>query len=55
MEEIKKQAKQAADDFLNNKKQYRLGFVEAEQSNPITKTLGQTFRKETEAGVRMLL
>ena len=55
MEEIKKQAKQAADDFLNNEKQYRLGFVEAEQSNPITKTLGQTFRKETEAGVRMLL
>lgn len=55
MEEIRKQAQQAADDFLNNEKQYRLGFIEAEQSNPITKTLGQTFRKDTEAGVRMLL
>ena len=55
MDEIKKQAQQAADDFLNNETQYRLGFIEAEQSNPITKTVGQTFRKNTAAGVRMLL
>ena len=55
MSDIKKKARELSRDFLENEKQYRLGFVEAEQSNPLTKTLGETFVKSTKEGVEMLL
>ena len=55
MDQLKKQARELSVDFLENEKQYRLGFVEAEQPNPKTASLGETTVKNTEAGVRMLL
>lgn len=53
--EFRKEAKKLADDFLENEKEYMLGFVEAEQQNPLTQTLGETFRKSTSDGVKMLI
>lgn len=55
MKQIESKARELSRDFLENEKQYRLGFVEAEQSNPKTKGLGEITVKDTEAGVRMLL
>lgn len=55
MNDLQKRAKELSLDFLENEKQYRLGFVEAEKSNPLTKNLGETFVKDTTAGVEMLL
>lgn len=55
MEHIESKARELSLDFLENEKQYRLGFVEAEQPNPKTKGLGEITVKDTEAGVRMLL
>ena len=55
MEHIESKARELSLDFLENEKQYRLGFVEAEQPNPKTKGLGEITAKDTEAGVRMLL
>ena len=44
-----------AQDFLTNETQYRLGFLEAEQPNPKTRTLGQTFQSDPARGVEMIL
>ncbi len=55
MTNLEKKAKELSDNFLEAEKQYRLGFVEAEQSNDKTKTLGETFVKDTKKGVKMLL
>ncbi len=55
MLEIKKEAQRLSDEFLNHSKEYRLGFIEAEQSNPKTKEMGEIFKKNAEAGVRTLL
>ncbi len=52
---IEEIAKQKSDKFLKEEQQYRLGFVESEQPNPITTTLGETFVKDTKQGVKMLL
>ncbi|MBR2467312.1 MAG: hypothetical protein IKB38_10855 [Clostridia bacterium] len=52
---MERKAAELSIDFLENEKQYRLGFVEAEQSNPLTKTLGETFVKSTKDGIEMLL
>ena len=52
---LEKEAKKLAGDFLENEKEYMLGFVEAEQQNPLTKTLGETFRENTSDGVKMLI
>ncbi|MBQ4630574.1 MAG: hypothetical protein IJB70_06305 [Clostridia bacterium] len=54
-EKLRSEAKKCANDFLENEKEYMLGFVEAEQQNPLTKTLGETFRKDTAGGVKMLV
>lgn len=55
MLEIKKEAQRLSDEFLNCSKEYRLGFIEAEQSNPKTKEMGELFRKDTRAGVKNLI
>lgn len=55
MDNLMKEAAQLADRFLNEEKQYQMGFIEAEQSNPKTRTLDKTFRESAEKGVRMLL
>ena len=52
---IEEKARELSRDFLDNEKQYRLGFVEAEQSNEKTRGLGEITVKDTKAGIRMLL
>ncbi len=48
-------AKREADHFLNNEKQFHLGMLPTEQSNPKTKNLDKTFTANASAGVQMLL
>ena len=55
MDTLMQEATRLADRFLNEEKQYQMGFIEAEQSNPKTRTLDKTFREGAEKGVRMLL
>lgn len=52
---IKKEALKLSAEFLENEKDYRLGFIEAEQSNEKTKDFGEIAIKDTEGGVRCLL
>ena len=43
-----------ARDFVDNEKQFQLGFLPTEQSNPITATLEEDFARSTLAGVQCL-
>ena len=56
MEEIivSESVKAKARDFIDNEKQFQLGFLPTEQSNPITATLEEDFRRSTLAGVQCL-
>ena len=47
-------AKAKARDFIDNEKQFHLGFLPTEQSNPITATLEDDFKRSTLAGVQCL-
>ena len=47
-------AKAKARDFIDNEKQFHLGFLPTEQSNPITATLEEDFKRSTVAGVQCL-
>ena len=51
---ISESAKVKARDFIDNEKQFQLGFLPTEQSNPITATLEEDFRRSTLAGVQCL-
>ena len=51
---ISTKARERAIDFLENEKQFHLGMLPTEQSNPKTKGLDKVFEKSTEAGVEML-
>ena len=55
MDELKKKAKKLSRDFIENEKEYMLGFVEAEQPNPITRTLGEDYISDTEKGINTLI
>ncbi len=55
MTELEQKAKELSRHFLEHEKEYRIGFVEAEQSNPKTKTMGEQFREDTKAGIQTLL
>ena len=46
--------KARAHDFIDNEKQFQLGFLPTEQSNPITATLEDDFKRSTLAGVQCL-
>ena len=46
--------KAKARDFIANEKQFHLGFLPTEQSNPITATLEEDFKRSTLAGVQCL-
>jgi N-acetylmuramic acid 6-phosphate etherase len=46
--------KAKARDFFDNEKQFHLGFLPTEQSNPITATLEEDFKRSTLAGVQCL-
>lgn len=52
---MNKIAKQEADNFLNNEKQFHLGILPTEQSNPKTKNLDLTFDSDASEGIKMLL
>ena len=52
--QITESARQKARDFIANEKQFQLGFLPTEQSNPITATLEEDFRRSTLAGVQCL-
>lgn len=52
--EIGESARAKARDFIDNEKQFQLGFLPTEQSNPITATLEEDFRRSTIAGVQCL-
>ncbi len=45
----------AAEHFLNNEKQFHLGILPTEQSNPKTKGLDTVFNNNIESGIKMLL
>lgn len=47
--------KEAARDFCENEKQFHLGVIPTEQSNPITKNLSAAIFKDTAAGVQTIL
>ena len=46
---------EASKDFLENEKQFHLGVIPTEQSNPITKNLSATIARDTAAGVKLIL
>ena len=46
--------KEATKDFLENEKQFHLGVIPTEQSNPITKNLSATIMKDTAKGVKTI-
>ena len=52
--EITESARKRARDFIDNEKQFQLGFLPTEQSNPITATLEEDFKRSTLAGVQCL-
>jgi len=52
--EITESARKRARDFIDNEKQFQLGFLPTEQSNPITATLEDDFKRSTLAGVQCL-
>lgn len=47
--------KEAARDFIENEKQFHLGVIPTEQSNPITRNLSTDIKKSTAAGVKTIL
>ena len=51
---ISEAAKKKARAFIDNEKQFQLGFLPTEQSNPITATLEEDFKRSTLAGVQCL-
>ena len=51
---ITESARARARDFIANERQFHLGFLPTEQSNPITATLEEDFRRSTLAGVQCL-
>ena len=55
LETLRIQAQKEAREFLENDREYRMGYVDAEKPHPLTRRLSQTYAKSTQAGVRMLL
>ena len=51
---VSESAKAKARSFIDNEKQFHLGFLPTEQSNPITATLEEDFGRSTLAGVQCL-
>ncbi len=52
---LRKEAKSAAENFIKNDSEYRMGYVDAEKPHPRTRYLSQTYQRSTKEGVRMLL
>ncbi len=47
-------AQEEAENFLNNEKQFHLGILPTEQSNPKTRNIDLTFKNNPADGVRLL-
>lgn len=47
--------KQAARDFIDNEKQFHLGAIPTEQSNPLTRGLSAKIARNTKEGIRTIL
>ncbi len=47
--------KEASKNFIENEKQFHLGVIPTEQSNPRTRNLSATINKDTAEGVKMIL
>ena len=47
--------KQAARDFIENEKQFHLGAIPTEQSNPLTRGLSTKIKRDTAEGVKTIL
>jgi len=47
--------KEAARNFIENEKQFHLGVIPTEQSNPRTRNLSATIAKDTAAGIKTIL
>ncbi len=47
--------KQAARDFIDNEKQFHLGAIPTEQSNPLTRGLSTKIKRDTAEGVKTIL
>ncbi len=52
---LRKQAQEDARYFLEHDQEYRMGYIEAEKSHPLTRRLSQTYAQSMEEGVRLLL
>ena len=52
--EITETARAKARNFIDNEKQFQLGFLPTECSNPITATLEEDFKRSTRAGIQCL-
>ena len=55
MDNLEKEALLRSKEFIENEKEYRLGFIEAEMSNPKTKSLGETTVSDTTEGIKTIL
>ena len=55
--EISDSARRKAHDFIENEGQFHLGFLPTEQSNPITATLEEDFKRSTlvDRSIRLLI
>ncbi len=53
-DELREISRRRAQDFLENEKEYMLGFVEAEQANPLTKGLGEAAVSDPQKAVKMI-
>ena len=51
---MKTDASSQARNFVQNEKQFHLGFLPTEQSNPVTAKVDEDFRASTAAGVKTL-
>ncbi|MBQ2957216.1 MAG: hypothetical protein IJE08_12220 [Clostridia bacterium] len=54
VDRIRERAGERAQDFLLHEQEYMLGFVEAEQSNPLTRGLGEAARRDAREAVEMI-
>lgn len=52
---LRREAHKAAIDYLENDREYRMGYVDAEKPHPMTRYLSQTYERSMEEGVRLLL
>ena len=55
LELLRAQAREAAEHFLEQDQEYRMGYIEAEKPHPLTRRLSQTYGESMEAGIKMLL